>query len=189
MATVKITNTLTKVIGAGEGRPTFISPSGVTVPCTPIQEYISDMVTIDDGTLYIPAYNKVQMLQIPYAASATFEVTDAKEINYWENIKVDGAKVEVTDGILAPTEEYTYTLTTSEPSDWGTGTFVTKDGDTYTDVTFTNTGTEEEPVYAPAWAADTYYRKTKNVLPTNDVPASNSAGTDDGLDEEDDDNG
>ena len=170
-ATVKITNTLTKVIGAGEGRPTFISPSGVTVPCTPIQEYISDMVTIDDGTLYIPAYNKVQSIKVPFGAYAQFTVENPNEINYWENIKVDGAKVEVTDGILAPSEEYTYTA-----------------------VTFSGTGTVEDP-YVPAFAANTFYKVegdeyvvlseapddwgtdttgkyftcTKNTLPTNNV--------------------
>ena len=199
MATVKITNTLTKVIGAGEGRPTFISPSGVTVPCTPIQEYISDMVTIDDGTLYIPAYNKVQMLQIPYGAFTQFEVTDAKELNYWENIKVDGAKVEVTLGEnegLQPVLKYVFTK-----------------------VTIVDKGESADPRYVPEFKADTYYApaegggepaqdataiadntgwgtdvtvvytRANNVLPTNDVPASNSAGTDDSLDEEDDGNG
>jgi hypothetical protein len=174
MATkVTITNTLTKVIGAGEGRPTFISPSGVTVPCTPIQEYISDMVTIDDGTLYIPAYNKVQMLKVPYGAKIEFDIPDgladtAKEVNYWENIHVEGAKIEVANGNTSLVEEYSYTLTASEPSDWGKGTFATKEGDTYTDVTFTGEGTEASP-YVPAWEADTYYRKTENVLPTNNV--------------------
>lgn len=144
MATkVTITNTLTKVIGAGEGRPTFISPSGVTVPCTPIQEYISDMVTIDDGTLYIPAYNKVQMLKVPYGAKIEFDIPDgladtAKEVNYWENIHVEGAKIEVEDGNTTPVNEYTFTK-----------------------VTITGSGTESDP-YVPAFATSTYYAPSEN---------------------------
>lgn len=171
MATkVKITNTLTTVIAGATGVEAVISPTGITKPCTPIQEYVGDMATIVDGTLLIPAYNKVQMLSIPFGAYTEFTVEDPKEINYWENIKVDGAKVEVTDGNIALVEPYTYTA-----------------------VTFSGTGTEEDP-YVPAFAANTFYKveganyvlvdaqpedwgtavdkyftRKKNVLPTNNV--------------------
>lgn len=170
MATVKITNTLTTVIADATGIEAVISPTGITKPCTPVQEYVGDMATIVDGTLLIPAYNKVQMLSIPVGAYTQFEVTDPKEINYWENIKVEGAKVEVTDGNIALVEPYTYTA-----------------------VTFSGTGTEEDP-YVPAFAADTFYKvesddyvvlstepedwgtavdkyftQKENVLPTNNV--------------------
>ena len=134
MATITITNVLTKVISDATGVEAVISPTGITKPCTPIQEYVGDMATIVDGTLLIPAYNKVQMLSIPFGAKTTFEVTDPKEINYWENIKVDGAKVEVEGGNIALVEEYTYIA-----------------------VTFTGEGTEESP-YVPAFAADTFYK-------------------------------
>ena len=167
-ATVKITNTLTTVIGAGEGRPTFISPSGVTVPCTPIQEYVSDMITVVDGTLYIPAYNKVQMLSVPIGSYVTFEVEDAKEINYWENIHVEGAKVEVTDGIttFVPVVTYTVVTFTGEGTNlkptYAKDTFYTKSGEDYTvvsaDVTPENWGT-----------ANTFYTKSKTKTPTNNV--------------------
>ena len=177
MATkVKITNILTTTISDATGVEAVISPTGITKPCTPIQEYVSDMATIVDGTLLVPAYNKVQMLSIPFGAYTEFEVTDPKEVNYWENIKVDGAKIEVTQGNLAPSVEWIYT-----------------------EVTITNTGTTEEPVYTPAFAANTYfapsegggepaqdataiandtgwgttvttvYTRKKNVLPTNNV--------------------
>lgn len=171
MATkVKITNTLTTVIAGATGVEAVISPTGITKPCTPIQEYVGDMATIVDGTLLIPAYNKVQMLSIPFGAYTEFEVTDPKEINYWENIKVDGAKVEVTDGNLAPAVEYLYTA-----------------------VTFSGAGTEQDP-YLPEFAASTFYKvegsdyvvvssepddwgtavdkyftRKKNTLPTNNV--------------------
>lgn len=178
MATkVKITNTLTTVIADATGIEAVISPTGITKPCTPVQEYVGDMATIVDGTLLIPAYNKVQMLSIPVGAHTEFEVTDPKEINYWENIKVDGAKVEVTDGNLAPAVEYTFTK-----------------------VDITGAGTSKDP-YVPAFAANTYfaagadggepaqdatviadntgwgttvkvvYTRKKNVLPTNNVSA------------------
>lgn len=178
MATVKITNTLTTVIAGATGVEAVISPTGITKPCTPVQEYVGDMATIVDGTLLIPAYNKVQMLSIPFGAYTKFEVTDPKEINYWENIKVDGAKVEVTGGNLAPSVQYTFTKVVIE-----------------------NTGSEETPNYVPAFAENKYYApaegggepaqdataianntgwgttvtvvytRKKNVLPTNNVSA------------------
>ena len=176
MATVKITNVLTKVIADGAENFAVISPTGIPTPKTPVEEYESDMVTITDGTLYVPAYSKYQSFIIPFGAYTEFEVTNPNEINYWENIKVDGAKIEVTDGNLAPSVTYTYTK-----------------------VTITNTGTTEQPVYSPAFEADTYfapgadggepaqdataiandtgwgttvtvvYTREKNVLPTNNV--------------------
>lgn len=100
MAIVKIVNTLTKVIADGTDKPLFISPSGVTVPCTPIQEYISDMVTITDGTLYVPAYNKVQYIAVPFGGSLEFEISDYKEIAYYQNLVIDGADVTVEGGVI-----------------------------------------------------------------------------------------
>lgn len=177
MATIRITNTLTTVIAGATGVEAVISPTGITKPCTPIQEYVGDMATIVDGTLLIPAYNKVQMLSIPFGAYTEFEVTDPKEINYWENIKVDGAKVEVAEGNLAPSVKYTFTK-----------------------VDITGAGTSEDP-YVPAFAENKYYApaegggepaqnataiannsgwgtttkvvytRKENVLPTNNVSA------------------
>lgn len=168
--TVKITNVLTKVIAEGVENYVVISPTGIPTPKTPVEEYVSDMVTITDGTLYVPAYSKYQNFIIPFGAYTEFEVTNPNEVNYWENIKVDGAKVEVTDGNLAPATEYTYTA-----------------------VVFSGAGTEEDP-YLPEFAANTFYKvegeeyvvlssepddwgtavdkyftRKKNVLPTNNV--------------------
>lgn len=169
MATITITNVLTKVISDATGVEAVISPTGITKPCTPIQEYVGDMATIVNGTLLIPAYNKVQMLSIPFGAKMTFDTEDPKEINYWENIKVNGAKIEVAQGILSLVEPMTYTA-----------------------VVFSGTGTEEDP-YVPAFEAGKYYKiesdeyvvlssepddwgtstdyflGTENKLPTNDV--------------------
>lgn len=147
MATITITNVLTKVISDATGVEAVISPTGITKPCTPIQEYVGDMATIVDGTLLIPAYNKVQMLSIPFGAKTTFAVTDPKEINYWENIKVDGAKVEVQQGNITLVEEYTA-------------------------VTFTGDGSKESP-YAPAFADNTFYKLEGNnyvVVPSGSAP-------------------
>ena len=169
-ATVKITNTLTKVIADATGIEAVISPTGIPTPCTPVQSYIADMATITSGTLLIPAYNKVQMLSIPFGAYTTFTVEDPKEVNYWENIKVDGAKVEVTGGNLAPSEEYTYTAvvfsgagTQADPykPTFAANTFYEVEGSTY-DVL------SEEP---EDWgtAVNKYFTRKKNILPTNNV--------------------
>lgn len=171
MATVKITNTLTKVIADATGIEAVISPTGIPTPCTPVQSYIADMATITNGTLLIPAYNKVQMLSIPFGAYTQFEVTDAKEINYWENIKVDGAKVEVTDGQLAPVEPYTYTAVVFS----GTGTVEDPyvpafEADTFYKVESTEEGTEYVLVSDDTdWGTEEVYTREKNVLPTNNV--------------------
>ena len=139
MAKITITNVLTKVISDATGVEAVISPTGITKPCTPIQEYVGDMATIVNGTLLIPAYNKVQMLSIPFGAKMTLaDVTDPREINYWENMKVDGAKIEVEGGILEMVEPYTYTA-----------------------VVFSGSGTEQDP-YVPAFAANTFYKVEDN---------------------------
>lgn len=174
-AKVTITNILTKVIADGKETYAVISPTGIPTPKTPVEEYESDMITITDGTLFIPAYDRFQQLSIPYGAKTEFEVDNAREINYWENIKVAGAKIEVANGNLAPTVEYSFTK-----------------------VTITGSGTEADP-YVPAFKANTYfapaegggepaqdataiandtgwgttvtvvYTREKNVLPTNNV--------------------
>lgn len=140
MATVKITNILTTVIDDTVGKDAVISPTGITQPGSPVQEYISDMVTLTDGTLTVPAYNKVQSLYIPFGGYITFTITDYKEINYYVNLRVDGATVEV------------YDLLTAQPADWSTNytNYFTKSDDTYTPVTGGS---------APTFEADTYYKK------------------------------
>ena len=155
MAKITITNVLTKVISDATGVEAVISPTGITKPCTPIQEYVGDMATIVNGTLLIPAYNKVQMLSIPFGAKMTLdEVTDPREINYWENMKVDGAKIEVEDGILELVEPYTYTA-----------------------VVFSGSGTEEDP-YVPAFAADTFYKvEGNNYVVVSSQPDDWGTGT------------
>lgn len=175
MATVTITNILTKVIADGKENYAVISPTGIPTPKTPVEEYESDMVTITDGTLFIPAYDRFQQLSIPYGAKTTFEVENAREINYWENIKVAGAKIEVVNDKgcgIELLEEFKYT---------------------YNPVTFSGEGTEQKP-YKPTFAentfykveknkyvvlseqpddwgkaADKYFTRTENKLPTNDV--------------------
>ena len=155
MAKITITNVLTKVISDATGVEAVISPTGITKPCTPIQEYVGDMATIVNGTLLIPAYNKVQMLSIPFGAKMTLdEVTDPREINYWENMKVDGAKIEVEDGILELVEPYTYTA-----------------------VVFSGSGTEKDP-YVPAFAADTFYKvEGNNYVVVSSQPNDWGTGT------------
>lgn len=172
-AKVTITNILTKVIADGKETYAVISPTGIPTPKTPVEEYESDMVTITDGTLFIPAYDRFQQLSIPYGAKTTFDVENAREINYWENIKVAGAKIEVVNGKgygIELQEEFKYT---------------------YNPVTFSGKGDEQYP-YKPEFAANTFYKleggkyvlvdakpenwgtgkyftQTENKLPTNDV--------------------
>ena len=165
MATVTITNILTKVIADGKEAFAPISPTCVPVPCTPVQEYISDMVTLTDGTLLVPAFKKFQKLSIPFGAKTTFEVTEPDEINYWENIKLVGAKVEVADGLIELVEPYTYNAVTfvdSEPA-FEANKFYKVEDDEYVvlDEAPADWGTPE--------ADGKYFTRTENVLPTNDV--------------------
>lgn len=103
MATIKITNLLTQAITAEEITSAVISPTPMTTPSTPVEDYIADMVTIVDGVLNVPAYNKFQTIAVPFQGTATFEVTDPAEIAYYENLKLTNAKVEVTGGIFTTT--------------------------------------------------------------------------------------
>lgn len=160
MAKITITNVLTKVISDATGVEAVISPTGITKPCTPIQEYVGDMATIVNGTLLIPAYNKVQMLSIPFGAKFTFDATDAREINYWENIKVNGAKIEVDQAGQAGSTG----LSLVEPY-------------TYTAVVFSGSGTEEDP-YVPAFAANTFYKvESNNYVVVSSQPGDWGTGT------------
>lgn len=116
MATVKITNILTQAISTGSDPVAFISPTCVPNPCTPIEEYVNDMVTITDGVLTFPAYNKFQTISVPFNGYVEFEVTDYKEIAYYESLQLAGATVEVTDGITTVVES-----TDAAVEDEGTG--------------------------------------------------------------------
>lgn len=66
-------------------------------------------------------------------------------------------KTEVVD------EQTVYVLVSSEPEDWGTGTYYTREGAepdyTYSAVTFTPHSTT---TYSPAFAENTYYKKEGN---------------------------
>ena len=86
-----------------------------------------------------------------------------------DNIKdviVESEIVEIpveTDDPTVVEEETVYVVLSSEPSDWGTGTYYTRSGE---QEPYTFTEVEFEGTVSPAFATDTYYKLegTKYVL-------------------------
>lgn len=77
---------------------TTISPTGITTPQTPYEEYIADMATVGDGSITFELYDKFQFFKL--AASTIFTITTANgdEAAYYEGLKLDGALIEVAAG-------------------------------------------------------------------------------------------
>lgn len=100
-STVTITNTNTnpKLLGKAVDT-TVISPTGVTTPRTPYTEYTNDMITISNGSISVPVYNKVQYIIIPAGKVLTISVEDYKEIAYYEALNIFGATIVVNPKII-----------------------------------------------------------------------------------------
>lgn len=104
-STVTITNNLTNPRCVGKAIDTsVISPTGITCPCTPYTEYTSDMVTILDGSVSVPMYNKLQYAVVPAGATMTFTVEDYKEVVYYEQLVVEGCTIVVDPEVVVEAE-------------------------------------------------------------------------------------
>lgn len=101
--TIKITNTKSNptVLGNPVLDLVIISPTLVTTPQTPYDNYISDMLTVTPGTISIPLYKREQFFNLPAASVLTITTDDGQEALYYENMELEGAVVTVT---TAPVE-------------------------------------------------------------------------------------
>lgn len=95
-STITITNNNTNPMLLGEAvDTTVISPSGITNPSTPYTEYTSDMLTVSNGSVAIPVYNKVQYVVVPAGDDFEFVADDYKEIAYYQGLNILGVTVAV----------------------------------------------------------------------------------------------
>lgn len=118
--TITITNTNVAPLVLGEAvDTTVISPTGITTPETPYTEYVADSQTITDGSIQVPLYNKLQYSILPASSILTIYTEDSKEAIYYGQLKIDGAKIEVSTD---PVETIAVTFDKKTASITGTGT-------------------------------------------------------------------
>ena len=112
--TITITNQNTdpRVI-AGTVDTTVISPTGITTPQTPFEEYISDSQTINDGSILVPLFQKFFDFKLKASSILTLATEDSVEAAYYSNLKLDGALVAVTTDPVV-TVSVTLSETTAE---------------------------------------------------------------------------
>lgn len=100
ISTVTITLTNTKqnpTVVSGSYKPiVVISPTPITTPVTPYDEYVADSQTIMDGTISVPAWKKVQYFNLPAGCQFAIQTDNYDEVWYYENLKVEGLSVKVS---------------------------------------------------------------------------------------------
>lgn len=94
--TITITNVNKQPTVLGGGVDTIvISPTGITTPDTPYTEYVSDSLTITDGSIMFPLYNRVQTVKLPAASILTIQTDNYDEAAYYATLNVAGANISV----------------------------------------------------------------------------------------------
>ena len=98
-STVKIVNKKTNPTVVSEPLNfTTISPTGVTTPAVPYNEYVADIASINDGTVWVPLFNKVQYFPLKAGNILTLQIADdnANEFAYYNQLEVEGCDITVT---------------------------------------------------------------------------------------------
>lgn len=95
--TVTITNTNTEptVLGNPVLDLVIISPTLVTTPQTPYDNYISDMLTVTDGSISVPLYNREQFVKLPAGKKIEIITENTQEAAYYQNMILEGATIEL----------------------------------------------------------------------------------------------
>ena len=102
-------NTDPTVVGEGYKPLVVISPSGITTPQTPYDEWVADSATLLSGAVSIPAWKKLQYFILP-ASSKLVIITDiADEAIYYQEMIGKYKNVEITVS-TAPITTYSLTL-------------------------------------------------------------------------------
>lgn len=94
ISTVTITLTNTKqanaVVGEGYKPLVVISPTGITTPQTPYDEWVADSSTVLEGTIAVPAWKKLQYFVMQPGAQFALQTDNYDEVYYYETLKLDG---------------------------------------------------------------------------------------------------
>ncbi len=133
-------NTDPTVVGEGYKPLVVISPSGITTPQTPYDEWVADSATLLSGAVSIPAWKKLQYFILPASSKLVIMTDIADEAIYYQGLvgKYPNVEVTVED---APVVTYSLTLTADKTTiaPAGTATITaTGVGFTASDVTYTS---------------------------------------------------
>ena len=119
--TITITNTKKKptVLGATAIDTAVISPTGITTPQTPYTEYVADSLTITDGSISFPLWQRFQNTTLPAASILTIQTDNYDEAAYYATLEVEGANISLSTN---PLQLITVTFDKTTASITGTGT-------------------------------------------------------------------
>ena len=89
-------NTDPTVVGEGYKPLVVISPSGITTPQTPYDEWVADSATLLSGAVSIPAWKKLQYFILPASSKLVIMTDIADEAVYYQEMIGKYKNVEVT---------------------------------------------------------------------------------------------
>ena len=102
-------NTDPTVVGEGYKPLVVISPSGITTPQTPYDEWVADSATLLSGAVSIPAWKKLQYFILPASSKLVIMTDIADEAVYYQEMIGKYKNVEITVS-TAPITTYKLTL-------------------------------------------------------------------------------
>lgn len=106
-------NTDPTVVGEGYKPLVVISPSGITTPQTPYDEWVADSATLLSGAVSIPAWKKLQYFILPASSKLVIMTDIADEAVYYQEMIGKYKNVEITVS-TAPITTYKLTLSYSK---------------------------------------------------------------------------
>ena len=95
------------VVGEGYKPLVVISPTGITTPQTPYDEWVADTATLLDGSVSIPAWKKLQYFILPASSKLVIMTDLADEAVYYQELAGKLTNVDIT---LSTDPITTYTL-------------------------------------------------------------------------------
>ena len=98
---------------------TTISPTGITTPQTPYEEYVADMATVGDGSITFELYDKFQFYKLDASSILTITTDNGDEALYYKGLNLDGLKIAITND---PVETIAVTFDKKTLAITGTGT-------------------------------------------------------------------
>jgi uncharacterized protein YjdB len=98
--TIVNANKQPKILGEATINPVVISPTPITTPDTPYTEYVADSLTISDGSIQLPLWNRDQFTRLPASSKLIIETDDYSEAAYYATLAVDGATITLSDNPL-----------------------------------------------------------------------------------------
>lgn len=89
-------NTEPTLVGDGYKPLVVISPTGITTPTTPYDEYVADSVTVLSGAVSIPAWKKLQYFTLPASSKLVIMTDIADEAIYYQELAGKITNVDIT---------------------------------------------------------------------------------------------